>query len=64
MVLVNRILLDARQGSLSFSVGFSILRFSAYEKELKHEHVIIEILRRNWLSCLGMLYIFEWLPGK
>ena len=41
MVFVNRILLDARQGSLCFSVGFSILRFSAYEKELKHEHVII-----------------------
>ena len=47
MVLVNRILLDARQGSFCAGVGFSILGFSTYEKELKHEHVIVEVLRRN-----------------
>lgn len=64
MVLVNRIFLDARQGSFWAGIGFFILGLSAYKKELKHEQVIIEILRRNWLGCLGMLYIFEWLPRK
>ena len=45
ILLVDRVLLDARQGSFCTGVGFLLFGFPAYQKELQHEHVIVEVLR-------------------